>query len=772
MVRLLGLSLGLWLSGALAQPATAVSAEDDPVAQTPSVYDSVPLPRPAEPEAERSPRLRIKEEVIVSATKRKADVRDIPLSIDTFSGEELRRIGATDIESIARFSPGVSTSPGFAPETAQVIIRGVASDTFINFFTRTFGIFYEDVSLINPSVIGPQPNLNPFDMKVEILKGPQGTLFGGSALAGAVRYVPNRPDYETVDVKLAAGVGTLSRSDGLSRRYDGLLNQPLAKNLALRVVASHNEAPGYIEDLRAGRDDINSSRSTQLRGLLSWRASEDLEFRLHALHRDTLQNDGPLADNDERPEHSKRFYPDFAESTSTNWQLTAEWNLDTANLVFVLSQLDKEYPARADVSTFLGTSVVGIGAFAGAISESSQPSAELRLVSTLTTESRSWLLRDWDYVAGVFYQSSDQRLGADLGTGLTGEILNGDGGVDATEYAGFFDLTRHLGDAWELGLGGRVFRQSTEADISYAVIAVDGLIDTFAPLRVIEPLIDALPVLGNIPFGRDRGQIAETGFSPKLTLLWRYSESLSLFGSAVKGFRYAGANQNLTRDRNIPLFFESDDIWNYEFGVRTRWLGGAMQVNATVFQLDWSDFQIQQRDYTGVFSYLTNVGGARNRGVELSVDTLLPAGFALRLTGSYVEAKTTTFFADFQGPAPAGSELPGSPPFSGSALLLWARPAPLVEFAGTLSWTYQNGNYNNLPHDYQHPPLGLLGAGASLRLHKVRGQPRLSLLGTNLTNEFKPGVVFETAKSGGILAVFNPPRAIMLGVEFSFGGND
>ena len=139
------------------------------------------------------------EEIVVTATKRETDLRDIPLSIDAFTGESLREIGAVDVESIARFSPGVSVSPGLDPEAAQVIIRGVSTDTFFTFFTRTFGMFYEDVSMVNPSILGPQPNVDPFDMKtVEILKGPQGTLFGGSALAGAIRYVPNKPDFEEI----------------------------------------------------------------------------------------------------------------------------------------------------------------------------------------------------------------------------------------------------------------------------------------------------------------------------------------------------------------------------------------------------------------------------------------------------------------------------------------------------------------------------------------------------------------------------------------------
>ncbi|WP_286696030.1 TonB-dependent receptor plug domain-containing protein [Spongiibacter sp. UBA1325] len=199
------------------------------------------------------PRSHLLEEVLVTATKREADLRDIPLSIEAFSGNNLKEIGALDVESISRFSSGVSVSPGLDPEAAQIIIRGVSTDTFFTFFTRTFGMFYEDVSMVNPSILGPQPNIDPFDLKtVEILKGPQGTLFGGSALSGAVRYVLNKPDFEEAYGRVSAAIGQHAMSSNYSHRYELMWNQPLNDELALRVAASHSDRPGYIKDVRSG----------------------------------------------------------------------------------------------------------------------------------------------------------------------------------------------------------------------------------------------------------------------------------------------------------------------------------------------------------------------------------------------------------------------------------------------------------------------------------------------------------------------------------------
>ncbi|MEX1669543.1 TonB-dependent receptor [Zhongshania guokunii] len=724
----------------------------------------------AEAKSSKALRSRVLEEVLVTATKRETDLRDIPLSIDAFSGDALREIGVENVEGIARFSPGVSVSPGLDPEAAQIIIRGVSTDTFFTFFTRTFGMFYEDISLVNPSILGPQPNIDPFDLRsVEILKGPQGTLFGGSALSGAVRYVPNHPDYEQAYGKVAAAVGTLEGSDGKSHRYDVMWNQPLNDKLAMRFAVSTGDRPGYVKDLRSGEDDINTTDSQQYRGIVSWQASEKLEFRLNALRRETHQDDGSFADNDQEATHSNRYFPDILDSRTDIVILTSEYGFEFADLSLILSQLDKDYPQRLDYSQFFGTSQAGIGAYGDTTIYSSQPSAELRLVSAEATQSDWWIFKDWDYVLGLFYIESDQFLSLDIGTQETGNLLQLKGDVYAEEKALFFDIKRSFGEHWELGFGGRYFEQSTTADISTTADPVSGLAGANPLVAALAPVINALPIESGIGLGRDQGEISETVFNPKFTVQWRYSDEFSVFGSIVKGFRYAGANQNPSRDPDVPLFFESDEIWNYELGVRTEWFEGALQLDATVFQLEWTDMQVQQREYTGAFAYTDNVGGARNRGFELGMNMLLPAGFYLKLNGSYVDAQTTTFFDDFQGPAPAGTELPGSPPVSGSALLLWAYPFSEGQFSATLSYTYQNRNYNNLAQTYKHPPLALVGASANLSMTNWPGAPVFSLIGANLTNEFKPAVVFDTPNSGGILTIFNPPRTVRLGVEFTIG---
>lgn len=750
----------LWLTGLGFLAASAVAAQES----SPEILPTIPLAEdaPSVPApAAAAPRGAVIEEVIVTATKRAVDARELPISVDAFTGEQLQKAGADSLEAITRFSPGVTVSPGLDAESASVIFRGVSTDTFFTFFTRTFGLFYEDVSLVNPSILGPQPNLDPFDMAtVEVLKGPQGTLFGGSALSGAVRYVPAKPEYGEAYGRFSSGIGTMAKSDDLSQYYAGMWNQPITDGLAVRVVASRRENPGYVYDQRADRDDINSSESTQVRALLGWRFGADSDLQLNWMQRLSTQDDGSFASRDDAAVHEHRFYPDTLDSRTTALYAKLRVGFDGFDTFLIGSQLNKTYNQNLDYSQFLGTSALGIGALGGTPSNSTQPSAELRIVSTAPTESGFWLLDRWSYVAGYYYVYTDQFLRLNLVPQFTGLTLRLQGDVDAKENALFFDTTREIGERWQLGLGGRLFRQTTQAAISTKVLPLS------APIL---PNLPTLPEGVAIPLGTNRGTIGETVFNPKFTLQWRYSRDFSIYGSAVKGFRYAGANQNPTLDPQVPLFFDSDSIWNYELGTRTTWFDGRLQWDTTAFYLEWSDMQIQQRDYTGVFAYTDNVGGARTIGIETSFKAAFESGFLVDLNLGYLDAQTTEFFDDFQGPAPKGTELPGSSPFTGSLLVNYARQISNSELSATLSYTYQNRNYNNLPHTYEHPALGLLGARIGVRFPGWPGAPDLSLVGSNLTNEFKPAVVFDTPNTGGILAIYNQPRTLILKLGFEVG---
>ena len=177
------------------------------------------------------------EEIIVTATRRNESVRDIPVSITAFSGDDLVSRGLVDLSQILRYVPGVFLQPGSTPDANQINIRGGSSST--GDFNRPFGLFYGDVPMVNPTFVGTQPEFDPYDMRtVEVLKGPQGTYFGGGALLGAIRYVPNEPSFDGDYGAVSVGYGQTAHTDDINYQTTGMFNIAAGDRFAFRFAGS------------------------------------------------------------------------------------------------------------------------------------------------------------------------------------------------------------------------------------------------------------------------------------------------------------------------------------------------------------------------------------------------------------------------------------------------------------------------------------------------------------------------------------------------------
>lgn len=228
--------------------------------------------------ANASSRIEALEEIIVTARKRDESVRDIPTSINAFSGDELVTLGIRTIEEVLQLTPGVTFESGLSSSSTSIIVRGVTNDSR-GAGPRTVGRFYGDVPLTNPSIAGAEADLDTFDMRtVEVLKGPQGTLFGGSALAGALRYEPNLPQTGKWSGTAGIGGGSMASSDSTSHVYELMLNAPLGDHFALRFAGSDRLLPGYIDDARSGKKDFNGYRTKQGRIMAAWEATDALRI--------------------------------------------------------------------------------------------------------------------------------------------------------------------------------------------------------------------------------------------------------------------------------------------------------------------------------------------------------------------------------------------------------------------------------------------------------------------------------------------------------------
>ncbi len=716
----------------------------------------IALPEEQRAPLKEPPRTTALEEIVVTATKRERSVRDLVGSVDAFSGDALMEKGAIGLEEILKFSPGVTTATSTDGESSQISFRGIRSESGSSLFGRTFGLFYDDVSLINPTFRGAQPDFDPWDMaSVEVLKGPQGTLFGGGALSGAVRYVPQLPEFsEFYGVFSTSYIRSgHSEDQGFAERLS--LNMPVNDAVAFRAAGSWMRRPGYVDDTFREKKDINSSERFSGRALARWEPTSRLAINLQVIQRRFESDDGNAVDNLERPETDSRRISDYTDSRLRIIKGDISYDLGWASLKTQLSQVDKNYFYFGDATKALDLEDSGQTVFQSIKTETTQPSLEVRLTSSRPT-SGGFLFGGWDYLLGLYLVQSDQQLEifinpSDPATPAgpvdvpgTGDeettALYSYGGADAVEQAVFFDLNRQLTDTLELSMGARLFKQESEA-LMYDQAEGEDIQRTQATPK-------------------------DEGISPKIGLIWRFRENMSLVTSAARGFRYGGINI-LPATSTAPKTYKSDYLWNYELGLRTDWLDKRLQLDLTTFYIDWTDLQISQLTQPDeLFVYVGNVGAARSHGAEIGMRAALPWGLMLQSGASYTDARTQVSFESSDGTIPPGTRLPASPYYSGylslASTTYWG-PATL---RGEINTTQQGSSTNGLKSTITLPAYNTVGMSLASSWDGYSLAPELRLNVTNLLN--KTVVGYARGSEGDYRATFIQPRTATLTLQLRF----
>lgn len=721
-------------------------------------------PKPA------STRVDALDDIVVTATKRKESARDIPLSIDIFTGQDLENRGLHTLAEILKYSPGVYLQPGSTPDSNQINIRGASSST--GDFNRPFGIFYDDVPLINPTFIGTQPELDPYDMAtVEVLKGPQGTLFGGSALLGAIRYVPNKPSLVSTYGAMSVGYGKTSHSDDSNKQATVMINLATSDRFAVRFAGSVRDIGGVIDDTFTGQKDVNGARLSNARVMAIWKITEPLSanflYQYRRQHSDA--NVATVIDNDQGLQVNglRRGGPDGSESDQTLARIGLDWETASGpTLSLAVSRLTKS--GHVFSSAFL-QSVAGVEVVNpfDKYEDTTQYTYDLRAVQDTPTQSNSLLLRDWEYVVGLYYMKSDQLMhlqtlydfnNPPAGFPLPTNILTGrvQAAAVAKETALYFDATRKFADRLEFNLGGRLFKQHTPLSLG---LFLTGLA---AGAGVVDP-----------EFVR-KESLKESGFNPRAAITWRITSNIASYVSAAKGFRFGGVNLNLYNSPLVPSLFDSDTVWNYEFGTRTTWFQGRLQADVTAFYVDWKNRQTSQRTATNPsVEYIANTGAWTMKGLEVGLRAKLPHGFTLTLNGAYVHSTSKDPYTNDNGVlVPPGTPELSTPEWNGSAVIAYRAKAGTWSINSAVGYAYRSATDSPL----LNAPLagyGTVDANFSVSNSDWPLAPELSLDVTNVTNSNALAAASATAPVGTPGRVFSGktvgPRTIMLNAKFRFG---
>lgn len=591
------------------------------------------------------------ENITVTATKRAKQQRDISGSIGAIRGETLEKMGAQSMKDYMKLIPGVKLSEvGGVPDSSIPIIRGIAtSTTFTNAQVPT-GTYVDDLPFTDISPTLSVPDVHPFDLeRVEVLKGPQGTLFGSGALAGAVRFVLNKPQPGIWEGKLQQNY-TYNNFGEPSKVSAGAINIPLGDAAAIRAVGVDRRSGGIVDDVTRPAEDIDSARQKTWRVLGAWNPRERLQLSAFHFSQETEQDDTSAVTNPERFE--REGFPPFSFPTSsglTGTNLQASYDFDWGRLLGSTNRITKSV-SRFSQGDSTGTGIVLPPPFGNPgcqttcdVGTEDQPLPifsnrstgdvkgdfhEVRLNSTEAATPWEWLVG----AAYLDYTSHQTILLPGPGTELspvqtlpmpvqtpfgpisgTRELQILDATIDffPTERALFGEVTRALGERWEATGGGRYFK--TSADSRFVRHGVQTLV-FFTPAVPSPPnnpnaLLDVVGVLtpppGSLPSTEINNFVStdEEGFNPKFSLRYTHNPNAQVYMLAAKGFQNGGTQFEppaLGQGDIIggggfePSNFKSSSLWNYEFGLRTEWFDNRLRFDTVFFYLDWKDLQLGQ----------------------------------------------------------------------------------------------------------------------------------------------------------------------------------
>ncbi|HEY0685716.1 MAG TPA: TonB-dependent receptor [Steroidobacter sp.] len=657
------------------------------------------------------------EEIVVTATKRKERLRDLAGAASATTGVQLTAIGAQSNADYLGRLPGVVFNEGTSGQSS-VTIRGVGTTAGVDQGQGPTGYFINEVPLSEPSYASGIPDIDTFDIdRVEVLRGPQGTLFGSSSLGGAVNYIVKTADPAQFDAATETTLRSIDHSGGdLSYTARAMFNLPLiADKLAMRIVGSTRNDAGYVDNVGTGVEGSNDTEVNGVRASVVFSPSEMTTLSLLSLYQENQLEDFQTVQSTFGPYHRSTRFPVPSEYTIELHSLRLDQDVSFANLTVLASTHDKDHILDSDVSL---SNAVRNFVPNGVLSREDFTTTMRTIEARLSSKDGGAL----KWVFGAMYSDTESEVatlsiapgGADaLAARYNPALLQGDlfnrsySFRNGYEKALFGEASLTFAQDWTLTLGGRLFDTRYALRLErYGIQAPNGPV--FIPER---------EALGD-------------GFVPKISLAYRPNSDHTIYALASKGFRFG--NPNTVADLpgfDTPTSWDSDELWNYELGSHSLLMGGLLQIDASVFYIDWKDIQVRLVRPDNL-TYGTNAGTARSRGVELAaaVRPIDPLTFTTNIT--YLDSELTETVAIASPPLLDGTQLPGASEWQIANTLTYNFDT-VLEPSVILSHRY----LSDAPETLQQPNVRVAGYNQfDVRTNFDLGRFDLGLFVTNLTD--------------------------------------
>ena len=668
------------------------------------------------------------ETVIVTAEKREQPLQDVPMGITALGGSKLDDIQAREFADYAALVPGLSLSTaqqGFTRLTLRGQNAGGTGSTVAVYFDES--PYGSSTALLNGSI-----NTGDFDtwdmQRIEVLRGPQGTIYGANSEGGLLKFVTNAPELGKFSLAgELGGEGVSHGGNGIAGR--ALVNVPLGDKTALRVSGFLEDVPGYINNPASGQTQLNEGRKSGGRASLLTAPTDDFSVRLTAELQKTTYDGSNLVDID--PVTLKPLYGSLAQERALsepsdfkyeNYNATIDWNLGTLKLISATSYGVLDTHLVTDGTPIYGglagllTGGAAPGAPLYADTELKKFTQEIRLTSP-TTDRLEWQIGGYyTHESGLIVQnlySAEVPSGAVVGL-LIQPVIDS----KYKEGAGFVDLTYHFNSQFDIQAGGRWSSNSQDATQT----------TTYDPT-----LAGLLGVVPNVQIVQ--GNSSENVWTYSVAPTWHFDTKSMMYARLATGYRPGGPNVlPPNAPPEVQRQYGSDRTTNVELGVRSMLAEGRFSVDLAAFHVDWKNIQLLE--VVSGFGINANGGTARSQGFEWNFAYLPVQGLTFQWTGAYTDAKLTS-------PAPAinansGDPLPYAPKWGTAVDAEYKRPV-FGNYSGFVGATYSY--VGSRSSDFASSPATPPGQAIlpsyntyAARLGLENGQYRISVYGKNLSD--------------------------------------
>ncbi len=718
------------------------------------------------------------EDIVITATKRPQVLLDVPQSVSVVSGATLETQQATNFQDYLKLIPGLQLNQD-TPGEGRLIIRGlntggVASTVGVYVDESPFG---SSSGLVNGAVLAG--DFDTFDLnRIEVLRGPQGTLYGASSLGGVLRFVTNAPSTAGFEARARFGMQAVDNGD-VGPILNAMVNVPITSTIAFRASGSYRKDPGFINSTGTSAVDpfgniltsdiakgINDDRVYGGRASLLFKPSSAATIRLTAIAQNIDSDEPTVIEADPvtlRPVHGlveSQYVPQFSNLHYRLYNATGTFDLGFANLTTSTTYSKQDQDLRADL-TFPLSGLIAMFVGPNEFIEPQQTNLtkftqEVRL--TGQTHFADWLL-------GVYYSHEKGFIQQDLTAVLPGTLTPIDVipifGIPLAhlelpsrykEIAGFADATIHVTQQFDLQFGGRYSKNNQSSRQT-----------------VVSALLNS-----SDDFGRSSEHVFTYSVAPK----YKINRNTTVYARVAKGFRPGGPNAIAPSAPANLRTFHSDTAISWEAGVKAETPDHRFSLDAAAFHINWKNIQLFTTiDANGIpFNVNSNGPSAKSDGVEFTATARPLPGLDLSLNGAYTHARLTADTPPDVGGF-KGDQLPFTPKFSFSAngdyhwqLSPGARAHVGASFRHLSS---QNGDFSAafvLAHGHQRHirPYGVVDLNAGVDFGRFDIQAYVKNLGNSRGVTSLSGTTAQLFPNGAIGTGIIRPRTVgvALGVNY------